>query len=414
MSNNLPKKDLYKLLLGSIDNLYQVDENIKEEKVTLSSIVEFLTRNWQDVSKFECASNELLAYLDSYDFSNEFKFAALQNDVESLHSLRLLLVRMGEEAKKLSVYPDRYNSNKAIAICKELAVACSRRMSFREINKVSQLVSLNTQKLVEIQKLFERDADVLHNIKDIINAEAATLKTFSAYYAELMQYVSEFPHSAQNDLEVVKRRIGVARKIDGLKSTVLRDATVIQDYCDRYNKSVVLARFADIVHIMNTSMRFSDVDMLEGQLRDVQNQINEVVTAFERENKELNTMLSTLNSHSSGLWKEDNDQMVSRLKMLIKSDNKRTILDLRRLKDDIYGLRRKRVDEINVVKQKYSWLESRNFKERHDKLVLRYITSDSYHASIKEFKKEYLKEVFILLCIPIIGWIILLYRWLEK
>ena len=281
--NTQNKKSLYEMLLNSIDGLNIIDISIMSDKAALSSFVDFLSQNEAEVGKFEEATREVCVDLEKFDFSSGFNFGRVQQRIEALHPLRLKLVKMGEEAKKLSAFPDRYNSKKAIETCKSLVVACSKKMSFAEIDKVSQLVDANTQKLVDLQKLFERDSAILSRINALISADASILNPMKAYYAEIMQYVSEFPHKGKDDLEEIINRISTAKRIINFKTEVQRAAVLIQDYYDRYDKGAVIARYADIVHQISTSMRYSDVGIIEAQLKDIKNQIRKVANAFARE-----------------------------------------------------------------------------------------------------------------------------------
>lgn len=412
--NTQNKKSLYEMLLNSIDGLDAVDKSIISDKAALTSFAGFLSQNEAAVSKFEGASNEVCTDLEEYNFSAGFNFGRIQHRIESLRPLRLKLVEMGEEAKKLSVFPDRYNSKNAIEACKKLAVACSEKMSFAEIDKVIQLVEANTQKLIELQKLFERDSEILSRINAMIKAEANTLKPLKAYYAELIQYVSEFPHNGHNDIEEVSNRISTAKRVTNCKLDVQDAAASIQDYYDRYNKGAVLARYADTIHQMSTSMRYSDVGIIEGQLKDVKNQIRKVIYAFEQEFQEVETLQASLQSHSAGLWKEDNERLLKSISGYLKNDIRKISFNLESFKNEISTAKQRRASKISSARIRYSWLNKEGtYKTEHDNLIQRNISEEEYKNAVNEWIIERHKWLLYLFVIPYFIWKWFIYQKFE-
>ena len=402
------------MLLTSIDALDVVDKSIVSDKATLSSFVDFLSQNETEIGKFEVASKEVCANLEKFDFSSGFNFGRFQHQIEALHPLRLKLVKMGEEAKKLSAFPDRYNSKKAIETCKSLVVACSKKMSFAEITKIAQLVEANTQKLVELQKLFERDNEILSRIYAMINADADILKALKAYYAELMQYVSEFPHTGRNDVEEVTTRITTAKRITDYKLEVQSAAASIQDYYDRYNKGTVLARYADTIHQMSTSMRYSDIGIIEAQLKDVKNQIRRVAGAFARERQEVETLQSSLNSHTAGLWKEDNERLLRSINKLLKNDICKRSFNIQKFRDDINAAKQKRVAKIASARSQYSWLNKEGtYKTEHERFISRYISESDYIEAVNEWIIERHKWLLYMVVVPYFIWKWFIYQKFE-
>lgn len=404
------KKSLYEMLLSSINGLDVIDKSIVFDKATLSSFVDFLFQNETEIGKFEEASNEVCSDLEKFDFSSGFNFGRIQHMIEALHPLRLKLVKMGEEAKKLSAFPDRYNSKRAIETCKSLVVACSKKMRFSEIDKVSQLVDANTQKLVELQ----RDNEILSRINAMINADAVILKSLKAYYAELMQYVSEFPHNGRNDVEEVANRIRAAKKILDCKLDVQSAAASIQDYYDRYNKGAVLARYADTIHQMSTSMRYSDVGVIETQLNDVRNQIRRVIDAFAREHQEVEMLRSSLRTHTAGLWKEDNEQLLHSVQEFHKNDICKRPFNIEKIRDDINAAKQRRYAKIASARNKYPWLsKDEAWRSEHDKLLHRNISEKDYIKAINDWNVQ--KHTWLILCfvIPYVIWRLFVYKKFE-
>ena len=408
------KKSLYDILLNSINQLKSIDKSIVSDKAALTSFITFLSQNEAEIDRFEAASDEVCIDLEKYDFSAGFNFGRIQHKIETLHPLRLKLVKMGEEAKKLSTFPDRYNSKKAIEICKNLVVACSKNMTFGEIGKLTTLVETNTQKLVDLQNLFERDGNILSRINALISTNAGILKPLRAYYAELVQYVSDFPHNGKDDLAEITNRIDTAKRIVNFQSEVQRAASRVQNYYDRYNKGTVIARYADTIHQISTSMHYSDVGIIEAQLVDVKNQIRKVADAFARELKEVKALQSSLQNHTEGLWKEDNERKLNAVNALLKSNICNIPFNIEKFRSDIISAKQRRETKITTARNQYPWLNtSEYYRLEHEKLIRRNISENDYKETINEWIIERHKWLLFLFIIPYVVWKLFIYQKFE-
>lgn len=522
MSEISSQIDLYDALLKSIDTIIPVRESIEKERALLLNWKDYLHQNEPEITKFGKSTIELQTWLDLYDFAKGYNFRVMQKKLEELHPLRLRLVKMGEEAKKLSVFPDRYNSKKSIEVCRKLAVVCMERMSLEETAKLSNLVEANTRKLIEIQKLFERDGTILTQINMLIDVDRTVLMKFKAYYAGLMQYVSEFPHETQDDLDIVKQRIAVAKqinllfekaekavqlvvqsvgnvslfpevvkyqealtkvktimrtsdadvvlkkldemvkgcailykmyetvkanenvlgkfkayhtelvqyvqsfphdgqdnmavvdnriatvkKMDLLLSSVEKAVSGIRNYYDRYNKNTVVANCSREMQTTVASMKYNDIGHIENKLNDLINQVRSVSDAFEKEFWDLNALADNLRKRSPEVWKEDNESLLSIITRLLNKNPRQCDFCISDMKTSYSNAKLKHMTDVVNTKKQYPWLETKKrYKKEHDKLITRYITSDDYYLLVKKLKRDRIKRI-ILLCIPIIGWIIL-------
>lgn len=411
MSDMSHLNSLYDKLFASVDALFRTDEAIKANMMEISSLVDFLSQNEAEIEKYRNATLDLQKRLDEYDFTkgsiHEY-VQKIRKKVETLHPLRLKLVEMGEEAKKLSVFPDRYNSKKAIEICRNLVLGCREKMNLDESSKVMQVVETNTQKLIELRRLFERDDKILCQIRAAINADKMVLERFKAYYAELQQYVSEFPHSSQDDLTVVTKRIIVAKNLMAMYTKVEKEIMSIKDYCDRYNKEMVIANYNKTVQTMFSSMIESDVGRIETQLNDVLKQLQAMRNSFYLEHQELDALLVSLMSRHSDIWKEDNEGLLATVSSLLDIDTPKEDFDINQLKCSFSDAKTKRLNTVNDMISKYPWLESKKrYKTVHDKVISRYMESAEYYAAIVKLRRDWFWRRFCMF-IPVIGWIILL------
>lgn len=391
----------YNTLLKAVGAIPSIAETIRKDRDAMTGFVGYLAQNESEISKFGKATDEICEYLNKYDFVKGYQFESLQKKLELLHPLRLKLAKMGEEAKKLTAFPDRYDSKKAIEICRGLALTCMEKMSLSESEKVSELVEANTQKLIALQKLFERDQHILTQIYAIISTDQTVLNKYKASNTELKKYVSEFPHKGQDDLSVVKDRINVLKKIDALSSNVENTVATIRSYCDRYNKGAVMAKHSSLVHTIINTMQYADVEKIEKQLKDIITQVRAVTDAFEREREELSSLQSTLQLRRPDLWKEDTERLLAKLKGILSKDTKTVDLNLDQLKTSLTNARIRRTNDINAQKQECPWLDWHRYKNYHAQVVSKYMSSNDYHAAIKTLKWDRIK-CFFCCCIPLL------------
>ena len=397
-------KKQYGTLLKAVGEMPDVVETIYKDRDAMTGFIGYLSQNEGEISKFWKATEEVCEYLDKYDFASGYQFDTMQKRIELLHPLRLKLAEMGEAAKKLSAFPDRYGSKKAIEICRNLALTCMERMNLSESEKVSELVGTNTQKLIGLQKLLERDEYILSQINAAIDSEKTVLNKFKAFLAELREYVSCFPHHGADDLSVVKGRISSLKQIDALSGDVGNSVAAIRNYFDRYNKGMVVAKFDNVVREMTRSMRYSDISSFRLQLEDVLKKVRLVSDAFEKESKELKTLKSTLMAKQPEVWKEDNEQLLARVTTILNKDTRKTSFDIGQLKNDLIDAKMKRTNEIDHVVKQYAWLDrNKKYNAVHQRLLAKYLSSHEYHSAVAALKRKRVIRI-IMTCIPIVGW----------
>lgn len=396
----------YDKLLKAVAVFPSVLETISKDRDAMSQFIGYLTQNDAEISKFGNASLELYDYMAKYTFTKNYNFDTMRIKLEALHPLRLKLVKMGEEAKKLIAFPDRYNSKKAIEICRGLAMTCLERLKFDEIDKVEKLVETNTKRLIEIQKLFKRDEAILALINEAITTDKAVLNKFKACYDELKQYIAEFPHQYGNDLTTVQGRIAVLKQIDFLSDTTSKAIDGIRKYADRFNKIALVNSYSQLVIDLSSKMRFADVPNYSNRLDGIIKQVKLLKNSFDKECQDLQAFKAILMQHTPDLWKDDNERQLLKVNSILTNDPKTVSFDLKQLKMDYDNAKHKRFSDIDATLKKYKWLGySRRYKPSHDALKTKYITFAEYQAAVEMIRKERVK---FLLCIPIIGWIILI------
>ncbi len=94
-------------LLEAIGVMPVEEVSIQKDRASMTHFMGYLSQNEVEITKFGKASEEACDYLDKYNFTKGYHFDPMQKKLEALHPLRLKLAKMGEEAKKLAVFPDR-------------------------------------------------------------------------------------------------------------------------------------------------------------------------------------------------------------------------------------------------------------------------------------------------------------------
>ena len=244
MPNSSTSSFSYETLIKSIGIFDEVQKTIVKDKASMISIADKVVNREADISKFIQAKTQVESFLDGYDFRDGFQFVEMNKKIDSLLLLRSKLAIMGEEAKKLSTRPDRYGSQRAIGLCRDLAIKCKERLKLEEADKAVALAVANTQKLISIRSQFESDGDVLYQINEAIDSNMNVLGKFKAYLAEIRRYVDAFPHSGQDDLSEINGRIDAAKQIDVLLGCIFSVHECIYNHLTNNNVSERKSDFA--------------------------------------------------------------------------------------------------------------------------------------------------------------------------
>ena len=394
MPNSSTSSFSYETLIKSIGIFDEVQKTIVKDKASMISIADKVVNREADISKFIQAKTQVESFLDGYDFRDGFQFVEMNKKIDSLLLLRSKLAIMGEEAKKLSTRPDRYGSQRAIGLCRDLAIKCKERLKLEEADKAVALAVANTQKLISIRSQFESDGDVLYQINEAIDSNMNVLGKFKAYLAEIRRYVDAFPHSGQDDLSEINGRIDAAKQIDVLLGNAQKSVDSIKGYADRHNKKAVTTRFQSVVGELSAKMCYADVEKYKKKLNDIIKQIQKINTAFEEERKELQGVYDSLLKRSSDKWKEDTERMIEKVGELLRYDTKTQAFDLSKLRGDIKDLVYKRSKDIRDTLNEHPWLENGRHRGAHSNWVNSYISKSDYLFRVDMARKERLKKIW--------------------
>lgn len=393
MFNNIVQNKAYTSLLETIASLHAVGVSIKEDESILSSFTTYLSQHESEISSFEKAADELQTFMANFDFTQDFQLQPMKEKVDALHPLQLEMERMGSEAEKLKALPDRYGLRKAVDTCRNLVQTCRETMRLDEVDSMSALIREHTAALIDIQKKFASDNYILDQIMDTIDADRELLSKFKVCFAELQQYVKDFPHAGVDDLAEVVSYIEILKQAN----TNIAEAGVvigtIRGYFNRYNKEEVVRLYDSIVSDMYAKMRFSEVPKYNAKLTDVISQAQNVFRAFEQESEDLEEIYDELSQNYPTIWKERNEQLKDWLECVIDSDSREANVDIAALRQSIATAKQKRNDDIHAMTERYRWLLRKKHSAFHQNLVNTYITYSQYQSDIDEARKERIKLI---------------------
>jgi|GEM_PF-4812321 len=375
-------------VVQSIEALHKAETEVENEKVLFAKFTDFLTKNADEISKFHAIESEVVDFLQKFSFAGKIDFTPVRNKLLPLSPLRQKLIEMGNEAKKIVGLPDRYNCHKAMEMCKQLTIFCLNEMKSADYDKVTVALDKNIPKLRSIQKEFEKEKQILADIKNLLQQHATVLNNFSAYKAALQQFVSLFPNNRDSDLKVVENHLIVLNGIYDKIKDINKTLTQVKSYADRYNKNAVVQQTENLLSFTYVQMKFSDIGKVAVGLQKVAANLKSLINAFDKENKDAATFRDNLNTHTYNIWKEDSDQLVSELNNIIKQGTQKTGFLLQSFYSKIQIAENKKVRDIENKKGQYKWLQRKRYADKLSKLTTcKNIAFSNFESQIENIRK---------------------------
>lgn len=394
MSNNSEQGAL-ESLVNSISSLYNMEMFNRRDAAALSSFTDFVCQNETEISKFGKSTGELRDFMKGFDFTKGFQFDSMRQKLETLHPLRLKLVKMGDEVKKLSVFPDRYGSKKAVEVCRGLVMTCLERMKLDEVSKVSDLVDANTGKLLELQKKFASDDYIKDQIIEVINSGKEALDRLKAYSSELQRYVDGFPHSGEDNLAVVRKRVETANEFFSLMILTDKEFEKIKGNYDRYSKGeTVNYYYHTLIPEIENKMVFANVEELKRKLNASIKAARQVDAEFNQETRELELVYEELLEENKDIWEEDNERLRRTIDDLMDRNPRHVAYNIADIKKQLSDVKVYREKCIKDMINNYSWLKKDTYRERHVRLVSNYIPYSYYKSKVEELRQERRKNIW--------------------
>lgn len=353
-------KKYFNAVLQSVVHLHETETAIENEKNMIAQLSDFLTKNADEINKFQAIENEIVDYLKQFSFAGKMDFSPIKSKLQPLPALRQKLVEMGKEAQKLAGLPDRYNCFKAMEACKNLTLFCRNEMKSTDYDRIIKSLDTNIPKLLVIQKEFEKEKQILADIKNVLKNNNALLAKYSSFNNELQQFVAVFPNNRDTDLKTVEQRITVLKDINQQTEDIVKTLTKIKPYTDRYNKNSAVKQAESFLSSMYAQMKFGDVSNIKTKLQQINSTLKNIIANFDQEAKEITILYDNLKKKAPDIWEEDNKQMLSELDSIIKKGTTNSIFTLQTYYSRIQTAINKKAQESNIL-QKYKWLKRKRY-----------------------------------------------------
>jgi hypothetical protein len=309
--------------MQSIQTLHDTETFIEDEKKTFRTFLDFLTNNADEISKFHAVEEEMVDYLRQYSFSGKADFSPVKNKLQPLPGIKQLLATMGNAAKELVGYPNRYGCHKKMEECKTLTEFCINRMKSVNYDTTVTELKIYISDLEYIKKEFETESKILADIKNIVNSNKTLLDKYTAFKTETEQFVSGFPNDRDNDLATIKQRIHTLSEVDKLLDKVSAISTQIQHYTNRYQKDAAWKQASQIISFAHTQMKYRDLSKTKSDLQNSIPKLNQVISDFDREYDAIVQLIGKLQKRTPDRWEEDNENLIYELSALIKNDTRK-------------------------------------------------------------------------------------------
>jgi len=374
-------------IMLSIEDLHKTETEVENEIVLFSKFTDFLIKNADEIGKFHAVENEIVDFLQRFSFTGKIDFTPLRDKLLLLPAIRQKLVEMGNEAKKLVGLPDRYKCHKAMEVCRQLALFCVNEMKFGDYNHVTAALETNIPKLLSIQKEFEKEKQILLDIKKAIQQHTVILNKFSAYNAEIQQFVSYFPTNRDTDLKTVESSLSILNGIYVQTTKIETTITQIRSYVNRYNKNAVSQQIENLLSSVYSRMKISDTNRVDAELKKAMANLQNVINVFDKENKDINTLRNQLMKKSPDLWQENNEQFIAELDIIIKKGTEKSNFALQDFHSRIQTATTKRVNDIENTRQQYKWLKRNRYAIDLNRLTTEYIKFSVFQSEIDSIRK---------------------------
>lgn len=392
MNNNLI--DTYAIVINSVNEFSLAVDAMQAGEKNIPMLTQLILSRETEISKFETITQELSQYLENFSFKSGCQFDDLQKNLQALFILNDKLTQMTLDAESLAGNPDLYGLMETIKQCRELTLTCYRKLVFKDIEKASKKIDNNLQKLSGLKQKFKEDGCVLNQMQEAIENEKPLLIKYMALWSELEQYLQNFPHSGEDNLAEVTKRIDIAKQMDSLIISIDKDINQIKPFYDRHNKESVVTNYTNTLQDIRRKMNSRNWQEYAARLQNVARQIPYVIRAFKEEKDALVHLRTTLEQRKPDIWKDDNEKILHSINKLLNTNTAIVKVDLNSLNKEILEATKKREREISATLEKYSWLSKNKYIGFHTSLIERYITYVNYQSEIESVRKERIKRIW--------------------
>jgi len=375
-------------IMQSVETLNKTKTEVENEKVLFVKFTEFLTKSADEIGKFHAIENDIVEFLQNFSFTGKIDFSPVRDKFSLLPTIRQKLVEMGNEAKKLTGFPNRYNCHKAIEVCKQLTMFCVNEMKPADYGKVTAALDTNIPKLHSIQKEFEKEKQILSDIKNVMQQHTAILNKFAAYKAELQQFVSAFPTNRNTDFKTVESHLSALNGIYAQITNIETQQNQVRSYANRFNKNAVVQQTENLLSSVYSQMKISDVNRVNVELKKAVANLQNIINSFDKENKDTTALRNRLNTKSPDLWQEDTERLISELDSILKKDSRKSNFILQNFNNQIQLETDKKIKDIENIRQQHRWMKRKRYTIDLDRLTTKYMRFLDFQSEIENIRKS--------------------------
>lgn len=386
--------DCYHSLLSAAGAVLDADRSLHKNSVAVSDFVGLVAGKEPEIAEFRKVWTELLAWMDRYDFNEGYDFGGMKDKIESLCVLREKLVKLKEEAGKLTGLPDRYGLKDALDTARNLDRRCKEEMGLNEIPSCLDDVLARTDDLSSLQKRFQGDDFQLDRIRQILEEQQELLAKYRAFQAEIREYQEAFPHVGADDFSVVENRLLSLEETDADVDYAADKVDGIRGFCDRHGQKKIVTDFETLVKEMQERMLFGDISKYRVCLNGICTRAEAAKNGFEKDKRELAQMAEELYQNRPDMWAEDNRKLLEFADSLIKKDYREASFGFVQLKEGMRNAKLARKTDIEKDLERYGWLSRGNYHKRFETLVSRFITEGEYQKGVEVIKGDHAKKVW--------------------
>jgi ElaB/YqjD/DUF883 family membrane-anchored ribosome-binding protein len=268
-------------------------------------------------------------------------------------------------------------------VCKKLTLFCQSEMKSTDYDRVTEALDTNIPKLHVIQKEFEKEKQILSDIKKVLSQNAVVLKKYNAFKNELQQFVDTFPNNRDTDLKTIEQRIFTLNEVNKLTDELDKILSQIKSLGGRWNKTNISKQAEQLLSSVYQLMKFGDTNRVKTELQKSISTLIQHINTLETE-----ALRDMLKKNSPESWQEDNELIISELEIIINKGIKTSAKSLQDFNNRIQDVKQRKKRDIANIQLKYKWLCRKRYTSRMDILRNTYIKFSEFQSAIETIRKS--------------------------
>lgn len=365
MDLNIDKINAFTESINSSIKTFLVEEN--KVNITIQGVRDFIVyiqKQYSNILKYKSIESDIIKYLETYDFKQGKNFDDIKNCCNVLPRIEENILQLGQMAKSVKKRPDRYGLVSTVNSCLEFTKYCADTMKVCEVDKAISKSSTLLKRLQLIIDAFQKEDNLLKEIKLLLKENKPLLSNYPAYENELNIFLKSYPHENNVDMQYIKQHLQDLSTIDKKFVELRKEVEFIKKYVDRYGKKNIESKASIILEQGTKNLVYSDLYRVNEFLDKVLKRIAELKNEFQKEEKGLLTLYNELQANVVDIWQEDSDALCMYIKQIL--DKRTCYVDFST--DDIMRKRdsaiQKKGSDIQSVIAKYNWLKRKRYQQQ--------------------------------------------------